>query len=88
MLNRLFFFFSDDFNGKIRTPEFTELAGNAVIRPYGNHLVHIIQFKYLFGTEFNADAASFAPFPVDDVFFEFGFCHVDSLEISTLTAII
>jgi hypothetical protein len=28
----------------------------------------------------NTDAASFAPFPVDDVFFEFGFWHMDSLD--------
>jgi len=57
------------------------------LRTDSHNFVGIIEFQDLFGAEVNADTASLAPFPVDDVFFELGFCHVGSLEISIQTAI-
>jgi hypothetical protein len=52
------------------------------LRTGSHNFVGIIEFQDLFGAEMNTDTASLAPFPVDDVFFEFGFCHVGSLEVS------
>ncbi len=64
-----------------------EFTADAVLRTDSHNFVGIIEFQDFFGAEVNADTASLAPFPVDDVFFELGFCHVGSLEISTQTAI-
>jgi len=53
------------------------------LRTGSHNFVGIIEFQDLFGAEVNTDTASLAPLPVDDVFFEFGFCHVGFLEIAT-----
>jgi hypothetical protein len=78
--------FYNHLDGKVRTPQFTEFTADAILRAGSHDFVGIIKFQNLFGAEVNADTASLAPFPVDDVLFEFGFCHVGSLEISTRAA--
>jgi hypothetical protein len=40
-----------------------------------DRFVRIIQFEYFFRTELDAYTATLAPFPIDDVLFEFRFCH-------------
>jgi hypothetical protein len=53
------------FNGKIGTPEFTELATNAVPGPSWKYLVLVIEFQNFCGTKMDTNTASLAPFRID-----------------------
>ena len=68
--------FYNHLDGKVRAPQFAEFAADTVLWTNSHGFVVVIELKDLFGAEMNADTASFAPLPVDDVRFEFGFCHV------------
>ena len=67
--------FRIDFYGEIRTPVFTQHAANAVFRAGSHHLIVAVQLKHMLWAELDTDAAPLAPFPVDNVFLEFRFCH-------------
>ena len=75
--------FYNHLDGKVRTSQLAEFTTDAVLRTGSHYFVGIVKLQNLFGAEMNTDTASLAPFPVDDVFFEFGFCHVGSFENST-----
>ena len=68
-------FFSFDFNGHIGAPKLTELTADALLWSQRRDLFLIVQFQDLLRAKFNTDAASFAPIPVDMMFFEFWFGH-------------
>jgi hypothetical protein len=69
------FIFRLNFNGKIRTPQFTEFAANAVLWTGCKGFILVIQFQYLFRAEMDTDSTSFAPLLPDMQFFQFGFPH-------------
>jgi hypothetical protein len=58
----------DDLNGQVRTPELAQLAADTVFGPGGDDLVLIIELENRFGAKVYANAAPFAPLPVNAVF--------------------
>jgi hypothetical protein len=60
----LFILFDFYFDGKIRTPEFTEFATDTIRRPGWKYLVVIIEFQHILGTKMDTNAAPFAPFRI------------------------
>jgi hypothetical protein len=61
----LFILFGFYFDGKIGTPEFTELATDTIRTPRWKNLVVIIEFQDILGTKMDTNTAPFAPFRVD-----------------------
>ena len=53
---------------QIRAPEFAKFAADTIGLSYCKGFVFTIHFKNIFGAKMGAYAASFAPFPVHDVF--------------------
>jgi len=70
--------FTDYLNGKVWAPKFTELTADTILGARCHGFVEIIHLQYVFGAKMYTDTTSFAPLPVDDMFFEFRFCHTDS----------
>jgi hypothetical protein len=62
-------------NCQVRAPEFTQFAADAIFQARRDRFFRIIQFEYFFGTKRHTYAATFAPFPIDDMLFEFRFRH-------------
>jgi len=68
-----------NFDGKIRTPEFTHPASDAVVGPRWENLA-VSQLQYLLWAECNTDIAAFAIILPDDVKESFfGFSHFFAL---------
>jgi len=61
----LFILFDLYFDGKIRTPEFTEFTTDTVCGPSWKYLVIVIEFQNFCGTKMDTDTAPFAPFRID-----------------------
>jgi hypothetical protein len=53
------------FDGKIRTPEFTELATDAVPGPSRKYLILVIEFQNFCGAKMDTNTAPLAPFWID-----------------------
>jgi hypothetical protein len=70
-----------NFNGKVGTSQFAQLAGNAILRPGGKDFIFPIQFKDVFGAKVNADATPLAPVSVDGMLFQLWFWHTKSSNI-------
>ena len=62
---------ADNVNGKVGAPELTELAADALFRPYRRGFVFFVQFENIARAEFDTDAAPLAPLPIDDEFLQF-----------------
>jgi hypothetical protein len=57
----LFILFDFYFDGKIGTPEFTELATDTICGPSWKYLIVIIEFQHILGAKMNTNTASLAP---------------------------
>jgi hypothetical protein len=60
----LFILFDFYFDGKIRTPEFTELATDTICRPSWKYLIAIIEFQDILGAKMDTNTAPLAPFRI------------------------
>ena len=67
--------FRFNLDGKIRTPEFTELTADAVLGSRNNDLILSVHLQDIFRAKVHAYPASFTPLAIDKVAFELRFRH-------------
>jgi hypothetical protein len=60
----LFILFDFYFDGKIGTPEFTELATDTICRPSWKYLIAITEFQDILGAKMDTNTAPLAPFRI------------------------
>ncbi len=63
-------------DGHVRTTKFAQAAVPAFFRVLHDSLFMVIEFQDLSRAESDANSATLAPFPVDDLFFLFELSHL------------